>query len=468
MRPSRLTVAVTIGAALLLTAGASFAAPFDEGISEPREDSYYPSKGDPGVDVLHYGLDLNWRRSARTLVGHAVLDVRATGPTDRFRLDLHSAMQVSSVKVDGSAVTASHTGKTLTVPLPAEVSADSRHVLEVDYRGTPQPVRGPTTRPDLQRIGMRVTKDGQLRTMQEPFGAFTWYPANDQPSDKALYDITIESPPGWSGISNGTMTRLPANGDRPVRSWHLSDPASTYLVTLAVGPYAHRTATGPGGLPLNFWVPRQHTSDYMRVLRNVPRDLVWLEDKLGPYPFDSAGAVVVPGGSAMETQTLVTFGARLFGRGGAREVMVHELAHQWYGDTVSPNDWTGLWLNEGMAMYLQAKWNVDHTRTPWSLWREVFEIENSFEREADGPPAAYKRKHFAETCVYYCTALMYDHLRERLGNRTFWRLVRQWPQTHLNSNADTATFVSWVESETGRELSSFFDRWLLSPTWPPR
>ncbi|MFL6003606.1 MAG: M1 family metallopeptidase [Nocardioides sp.] len=466
MHPSRLTAAVTIGAALLLTPGAGFAGASVDGTSQPREDSYYPAKGDPGVDVLHYGLDLDWRRSARTLVGHAVLDVRATGPTNSFRLDLHSAMQVSSVKVDGSAVNASHTGKTLTVPLTAEVPADSRHVLEVDYRGTPQPVRGPSTRPDMQRIGMRVTKDGQLRTMQEPFGAFTWYPVNDHPSDKALYDITVESPSGWSGIANGTMSRLPANGDRPVTAWHLSQPAASYLVTLAVGPYAHRSLTGPHGLPLHFWVPRQHVSDYMRVLRNVPRDLVWLEDKLGPYPFETAGAVIVPGGSAMETQTLVTFGARLFGR-GAREIMVHELAHQWYGDTVTPNDWTGLWLNEGMAMYLQARWNVEHTSTQWSLWREEFEFGNSFYRKTDGPPAAYKRKHFAESCVYYCTALMYDHLRERLGNRSFYRLVRQWPQTHLNSSADKATFVNWVESETGRELSPFFNRWLLSPTWPP-
>jgi aminopeptidase N len=466
MRPSRLIVAVAVGAALLLTSGASSADLFDGGISQPREDSYYPSKGDPGVDVLHYDLELDWRRSARTLVGHAALDVRATGPTDSFRLDLHSAMRVSSVEVDGSAVNASHTGKTLTVPLPAEVPADSRHVLEVVYRGTPEPVRGPSTRPDLQRIGMQVTKDGQLRTMQEPFGAFTWYPANDHPSDKALYDITIESPPGWSGIANGTMTRLPANGDRPVTSWHLSEPAASYLVTLAVGPYAHRTDTGPRGLPLHFWVPRQRTFQYMEVLRKMPRDLAWLEDKLGPYPFDTAGAVIVPGGSAMETQTLVTYGARLFGP-DAREIMVHELAHQWYGDTVTPNDWTGLWLNEGMAMYLQARWNVEHTRTRWAFWRSHFEFVNFFEREADGPPAAYKRRHFAESCVYHCTALMYDKLRERLGNRTFYRLVRRWPQTHPNSNADKATFVNWVESETGRELSTFFNRWLLSPTWPP-
>jgi hypothetical protein len=164
MRSSRLTVGVAMCAALLLTPGASFADLFDGGISQPREDSYYPAKGDPGIDVLHYGLELDWRRSARALIGHAVLDARATGPTDSFRLDLHSAMQVSSVKVDGSAVNASHTGKSLTVPLPAEVPADSRHVLEIDYRGTPEPVRGPSTRSDLQRIGMVVTKDGQLRT----------------------------------------------------------------------------------------------------------------------------------------------------------------------------------------------------------------------------------------------------------------------------------------------------------------
>ncbi len=187
-------VIVTTLAAVVSGALPVAAAPYDDGLSEPREDSYYPSKGDPGVDVLHYGLDLDWRRGTRTLEGTATLDVRVTETTDSIRLDLLHDLAVSSVTVDGTPVTASHPGKNLVIPLASEVPADTRLVLVIEYAGRPHPVAAPSTRSDMQKVGMKVMPDGQLWTMQEPFGAYTWYPANDHPSDKALYDITVEVP----------------------------------------------------------------------------------------------------------------------------------------------------------------------------------------------------------------------------------------------------------------------------------
>ena len=459
-------VATTAAAAVAASSLPLAAAPYDEGLSAPREDSYYPDKGDPGLDVLHYGLDLDWRRAQRELRGTATLQVRVTQATDRIRLDLHGALDVGSVRVDGTPVAATHTGKNLVVPLPSNVLADSRHVVVIEYAGRPTPVRAPTTRPDMHRVGMFVTRDGQLWTMQQPFGAFTWYPVNDHPSDKALYDITVEVPPGWRGIANGTGRRLAPHGGRPVTRWHLDDPAASYLVTLAVGPYLHRRARGPRGLPVHYYVPRKDARTWLRPLRTMPRDLRWLERKLGRYPFDTAGAVVVPGDSAMETQSLVTFGRREYRSRDVRQTMVHELVHQWYGDTVTPDDWTGLWLNEGMATYVEARWAARFRGDRWRDWARSFRSVNASFRPFDGPPAAYDPGRFGEICVYYCTAAMLDRLRTMLGARAFNRLVRRWPQTHLNATADRATYVAWVEAQTGRELSAFFDRWLLAKKWP--
>lgn len=441
---------------------------YDGGLSKPREDSYYPGKGDPGVDVLHYDLDLVWKRSRRLLVGDALLDFRATSAALAFQLDLGESLAVREVLVDDVPAGYEHTGKNLVVHSP--VSSNSRHTVRIRYRGTPESVHAPTTRSDFNTVGMKVTDDGQLRTMQEPFGAFTWYPSNDHPSDKALYDIEVTAPGDWVGVSNGTLRSRVAGKNQTTTTWHLGDPVATYLMTLAVGPYAHRTDIGPHGLPLHFWLPRGNVDRYLSVFRHVSRDLSWLESKLGRYPFRTAGAVVVPGNSAMETQSLVTFGAkRFFARGAeaAREVMVHELAHQWYGDTVTPNDWADLWLNEGMAMYLQGRWNATFTPTGWREWANHFSYYNRVLRGSDGPPAAYDRGEFAQNCVYLCTAAMYEELREKLGSEAFWALVRDWPQEHLNGSADREMFVAWVEAETGRELSGFFDDWLLSPTWPP-
>jgi aminopeptidase N len=465
MAALRAIVALTSVAVLAATATPAAAAPYDEGLSQPREDSYYPTKGNPGVDVLHYGLDLDWRRTARTLRGTATLDVRVTEATYRVRLDLLDDLEVGSVTVDGAPVTATHPGKNLVVPLGSEVPADTRLTLVIEYAGRPHPVPAPSTRSDMPTVGMNVTRDGQLWTMQEPFGAFTWYPVNDHPSDKALYDIQIESPAGWSGIANGIATKLPPNGNRPVTAWHLRDPAASYLITLAVGPYAHRQATGPHGLPLHFYVPQKNVRKWMKPFRRMDDDLRWLERKLGRYPFETAGALVVPGDSAMETQSLVTFGAQDYEWRNVRETMAHELAHQWYGDTVTPDDWTGLWMNEGMAMYLQGRWSAEVGGVPWRLWTKYYADGNRRLRPLDGPPAAYKRGRFGENCVYLCTAAMFEQLRTRVGNREFNSLVRRWPQTHRNQNANRKAYVAWVEQETGRELTRFFRHWLLAKRW---
>jgi aminopeptidase N len=244
---------------------------------------------------------------------------------------------------------------------------------------------------------------------------------------------------------------------------------ASYLTTLAVGQYAHRTATGPRGLPLEFWVPATEQRKYLSVLRHAASDLGWLEDELGRYPFESAGVVIVPGASAMETQTLVTFGAKLWTSSTyARRTVVHELAHQWWGDTVTPSDWRDLWLNEGMAMYVEARWSSELEHIPWRIWADFFRYENSTLRRHEGGPGAYKPRMFAENCVYYCTAAMYETIRKEIGNHAFWRLVRTWTHRAPDSNVDRAAFEGLVEQMTGRSWTRFFRTWLNSSTWPPK
>ncbi|WP_343909986.1 M1 family metallopeptidase [Nocardioides aquiterrae] len=466
-----------VGTAVLFVAGvvaalglspAAVASPYDGGLSTPQEDSYYPEHGDPGIDVLHYGLDLAWNRRKEILSGTADITLRATADDTAFQLDLGRTMDVRRVEVDGVPVPAMHRNAVLRVEHP--VVADQRYDVTVQYRGKPRPVKAPTSRSDEPTVGMSVTKDGQLRTMQEPFGAFTWFPSNDQPSDKALFDLTIAAPRDWVGVSNGRLVSTSRTATKTVTRFHLAHPVATYLTTLAVGPYVHKKATGPHGLPLNYWLPRGTAAPYLKMLRHVPADLRWLESKLGPYPFESAGVVVVPGDSAMETQTLVTFGRKTWNnpRQDPREVMLHELAHQWYGDTVTPSDWRDLWLNEGMAMYLEAKWTVDHGMATWRAWLRYFRYYNKVARAQDGGPGNYDKDTFAQACPYYCTALMYDTLSRKIGERRFWKLVRQWPQSRLDTNVDRAGFIALAEKISHKNLDPFFKDWLNSRTWPPR
>jgi aminopeptidase N len=170
----------------------------------------------------------------------------------------------------------------------------------------------------------------------------------------------------------------------------------------------------------------------------------------------------------METQGLVTLG------GGVRDqrrevlsVLAHEYAHQWYGDTVTPDNWQDLWLNEGFAMYVEIQYRIAHRMETRSDWLDDLASYDQYLRDRGGPPGRYHRNDFGGGTVYYCPALMLFELGDRIGRGTVAQLVRDWPQEHLDSNVNRETYVDWVNATTGRDLSHFFHQWLMWRTTPP-
>jgi aminopeptidase N len=431
-------------------------------VSEPVEDSVYPDVGDPGVDSLHYDLDLAWTPATRTLEGAAAITLRSTADSDHLQLDLGSPLEVSAVTLDGAEVPHEHTGDHLVVTAP--VVADERYVLEVRYAGTPEPTRAPTTRSDFDTTGWTITPDGETWTMQEPYGAFTYYPVNDQPSDKALYDITVTVPSPWTGVANGELVDQTEADGLTTTSWHLAEPAASYLVTVATGDYTRSTNTSSSGTEIAYWVPSDRP-ELAEGLTRAAAGLDWLEEKLGPYPFDTLGFLLVDSRSGMETQTMITLGTTDYTL--SEPVLVHELAHQWYGDTVTPDDWRDMWMNEGMVMYLQGVWEAEQQGTSVD---SVMDEWASFEpalRAQSGPPGDYDPEQFGEGNVYYSPALMWHELRKQIGDDLFWEIARAWPEENENENAGRADYLPWLVDRTGVELA-FFEDWLLSPTTPER
>ncbi len=434
-----------------------------------HSDSYYPAVGSPTVDVQSYALDLRWQPTTRTLAGVARLRL-VPAQDGSFRLDLSDRLRVAALSVRDAATVldSSYTraGSTLTVTGPRLVGG-APYTVTVRYRGRPAPAKAPSSRQDMSGLGWHTTRTGQVWAMQEPYGAFTWYPVNDHPSDKATYDVRLDVPRRWVGVSNGRLVSRMLSHGRTVTRFTSRDPMASYLATVAIGPYERYTQTGPHGLPLTYWVPRDKPR-YLAALRATPATLRWLESRLGPYPFDRAGVVVTPSDSAMETQTMITFGAENY-RYGTREVqqtVAHELAHAWYGDTVTPDDWSDLWMNEGMAMYVEAAYSVARGWRTAAYWDRQFSRSDSLWRTLYGPPGAYHPDQFAQINVYYCAARMWGRLRQEVGASAFDALVRRWPQEHRNTVQDRTSFVAWLSANTGRDLSPFFDQWLDS-TAPP-
>lgn len=438
----------------------------DASTSRPVRDPVYPSVGHPVLDTLHHDLDLAWDPEQRLLTGRQTVLLRAARDGERLVLDLSPALEVSGTRVDGEPVAFDRRGNDLLVRFP--VLQDERHVLEVDYAGSPEPVPAPTTRGDFSTNGWTTTEDGDTWTMQEPTGAHSWYAVNDQPADKATYDITISVPSPRVGIANGELlSRTESDGITTTR-WSMDRPMASYLATIATGEYAVSEAVSASGVPLSYWVPvgDEGLVDAEAGLAEADRGLTWLEERLGPYPFDNLGFLFVDSRSGMETQAMVTLGMTEYTT--STPVLVHEIAHHWWGNLLGPSTWRDLWMNEGMAMYLQGLWQAEEE--PYSLEQllDFWAQDEPAMRAESGPPAAYDPATFGEGNAYYSGALMWHEVRGLLGDETFWRLVREWPQSRPYGTAGYDDVVAWWREESGRDLAPVFDAWLLGEGSPAR
>jgi aminopeptidase N len=321
----------------------------------------------------------------------------------------------------------------------------------------------PSHRGDVEPLGLTVTDGDELWTMQEPYGASTWYPANDQPSDKALYDIAVSVPDGWSAIASGTPQARDGNTFR----YTSAAPVASYLTTLAVGRYTRTALTGPHGLPVSLWTRTGTDDGRLDVLRRVPEYLRWLEARFGPYPFPSAGVVVVPSRSAMETQETVTVGGTVLQEPSvAASVLMHEFAHQWFGNAVGPSTWQDVWLNEGWASYIEELYRQDGVEGGMARWARSARAADADLRTRLGPPGHPRAENFAEGNVYLCPALMMYELHLALGDARFFALGRAWVTANTGTARDRAAFVAFVNRHTGRDFTALINAWLDSPTTP--
>lgn len=451
----------------------------ENGRSEVVRDPLYPDYGNASLDVLAYALDLTWDPTNEQLTGVATILIRAVTDVPEITLDFSDQYTVDSATLDGAPVTPEWDGSDLRVA--RELNADQRVTLVVSYRGTPEPVPMPSRRSDFtEGLGLRVTPDGELWTMQEPYGASTWYPVNDMPSDEAVYDIRVTVPEGLSAVASGTFLGHTAarrslvwpgsEGDHRTFHWRSTDPVAAYLTTLAIGEYTMISDESEDGVPLTYWLRTGRDEALEPAMRRSPELLAWLTERFGPYPFPSGGVVVVESTSAMETQQMITFGGDvgvLADEDTIAEVLLHEYAHHWFGNSVTPTDWTGLWLNEGWAMYCELLWVIDEGLAPAD---RVFAWAHDIDRRARaqaGPPGRFDPDRFAESNVYMGPALMLRAIHQQIGDEAFFALGRDWVQQQRNTQVDRGAFTAFVNEHTGRDFTELIDLWLDSPTTPP-
>jgi aminopeptidase N len=454
LRGRVLTLAVLVSAVFVAHADARFDALGSPGLGDPL----FPLAGNGGYDVGHYSLQLAYEPRTKVLDGSAAITATARQNLARFDLDLRG-FKIGSLKVDGRPATFARNGQELQITPASPLKSGRQFVVNVSYRGVPETV----TDPDGSIEGWVPTNDGAF-VVGEPQGAPSWFPANDNPRDKAGYDISVTVPAGLTAVSNGTLVGQSTRNGHTTFAWRENFPMATYLATATLGRFAV-TRGRIAGIPSYVAVDPSQAAGSAAALAQFPEIVRFLSSIYGPYPFDTVGAIIDSApevGYALESQTKPNFDSA-----PDDFTLLHEISHQWVGDSVTLTSWPDIWLHEGFATYSEWLW-ADHTGqfTPQAAFDYYYSLPATDPLWSPPPATPGDAAHLFGDPVYFRGAMTLQVLRNTVGDATFFRILRRWVTQYRYGNVTTAQFIALAQQESHMDLGGLFQRWLYQSGKP--
>ena len=426
-------------------------------------DRYVPGHGNGGYRVASYELDLDYRVNSNRLSGRATITAVATHALSRVSLDL-AGLRVAKVFVNGRrAGRYAHRAGKLHIWPAIDITDGAEFVVDVQYSGNPKPMDSP-----WGELGWEELTEGVIVASQ-PSGASTWFPCNDHPSDKAHYRITVTTDSPYQVVANGRLVSRRTKASRTSWVFDQAAPMATYLATVQIGRYdvlelASSPVTMRGVLPTS--QVRDFRSDFGR-----QQDMMKLFSRLfGPYPFGGYTVVVTddPLEIPLEAQGISVFGSNhVDGRRGAERLVAHELAHQWFGNSLTPSRWQDIWLNEGFACYSEWLWSEESgglsaSQQVSKAYSRLSGLPQDLVLSDPGPELMFDDR------LYKRGAITLHMLRQQLGDDTFFELLRTWTRQNRHGSVTTAAFISLAltYAPDPNATQSLFTTWLDSAALP--
>ncbi len=424
-------------------------------------DRVIPHAGNGGYSVRAYDVRLAYRPAGPQIDGRTRIRAVARRALRSFNLDLRG-LRVGRVEVNGGRAAFRRRGAELIVRPRRTLRSGRRFSVSVVYSGRPRSIRDP----DGGIEGWVRTSDGVF-AVGEPLGTETWMPLNNHPSDKAAFTVRVAAPAGLKVVSNGRLRDVRRRGSRLVWTWRERKPMAPYLATIAIGRGTLSKGRA-GGVPSWVMVDPREAEGAAPVLRMLSPVMRFFSGIYGPYPFTSTGAIVDRArrvGYALETQT-----RPIFDRAPDELVLVHEISHQWFGNSVTPRRWSGIWLNEGFATWSEWIWSERHDGpSARRTFGELMSRPAAAKALWNPPPGrVVRQRQLFATSVYLRGALTLQALRMKVGSRDFFAILRRWAAGNRYGLATTRRFIALSERVSGRRLDGFFARWLFEKGKPPR
>ena len=440
---------------------AAIAGPRNPSRADPV-DPYVPSSGNHGYRVTRYELDLTYKMSSNRLRGTAVITATASEPLRTLHLDLSPHLDVSAVTADRCRVTrfTRPRGK-LAVTLAEPLAVGSAVTLTIRYGGNPRPVRG-----TWGEVGWEELTDGVLVSGQ-PNGAASWFPCDDHPSAKAPFHLRLTTDSPYRAVVTGALVGKKRSGSTTTWEFDLPQPTPTYLVAVNLGRYEHLEMVG-GAVPVRAYLPAELKRDFREAFARQVEMLDVFTDLFGPYPFDEYKIVVTDDDLEipLEAMGMSTFGRNMVRANTSEERLIaHELAHQWFGNSVTAAEWKHIWLHEGFACYAEWLW-TEFSGGPTA----ADHAEHYYARVRDSPQdillADPGPEDMFDDRVYKRGALTLHSLRQALGDEAFFTLLRTWMARHSGSTVTTDDFLHLAGDHSPVSLRPLWDAWLFSRPLP--
>ncbi|MGE2834135.1 M1 family metallopeptidase [Mycobacterium sp. SMC-4] len=431
--------------------------------SAPVIDPYLPGTGNFGYRVSRYELELDYKVASNRLSGAATITAVALAQLKSFSLDLSAALTVSKVTVNGARPAQFRaTGNKLHITLPDKLPAGAAMTIAVRYGGNPRPVRTP-----WGEVGFEELTEGVLVAGQ-PNGASSWFPCDDHPAAKASFGIRVATESPYYALANGELVSRRARAGMTTWVYEQTEPTSTYLITLQIGMYRRHRMT-KNGVEMAAVIPDHLRRAFDHDFAQQPKMMKLFVELFGPYPLSTGYTVVVTDDELeipLEAQGISIFGANhCDGQGAAERLIAHELAHQWFGNSVTAQRWRHIWLHEGFACYAEWLWSQH------SGGRSADELaRHYYAKLADSPQdmvlANPGPQDMFDDRVYKRGALTLHALRKQLGDTDFFALLKDWTSRYRHSTAVTDDFTGLAAHYSDSSLRPLWQAWLYSKELP--